>query len=125
MTYVASFIRAWIFVYRGLLTDLQRAPASGVGWRNGDDRGAFKGHGAILRVAFTKQLDGRSMAGLLGVQQRRPAANHHPAEPGPVLSVVVNYQCRFAGLLDVPHPLQSLPRLLRLVIDRCVEAGAV
>src|SRR5918911_1274738 len=118
-------MRPWTSVYRSSLTDLQRAPAREMRRRDDDDRGSFKGHCAVLRVTFAKQLDRRGMAGLLGMQQPRPAADHHPAKLGPVFSVAVDHQSRFAGLLDVPQALQRLARLFRLLIDRRVEAGAI
>src|ERR1700736_619868 len=87
---------------------------------DGDDREVVEHHLLILRVARPEQRLRLVVFGAVGQDLGR-AAQHDPAEPGPVLVPAIGDKRGDWIFDDVPQALQRADVALRLLIDRDVE----
>src|SRR5438094_126635 len=87
---------------------------------DGDDREVGERHSAILRVTLPEQRLRAVELGAVG-QDLGGAAQHDPAEPGPVFVIAIGDKRGGRVFRDVPQALQCPGGALRLLVDRDVE----
>src|SRR5215471_9779528 len=102
------------------LLDGEVAPARYPLDAKGDDREAVELHVAVLWIARAEQRLGPVVLGALGEDLGR-AAQHDPAEPGPLLVIAIANKSGDRVFDDVFEALERPRVALRLLIDRDVE----